>query len=478
MAKITIKELESLTANDAGRILREDGNLAGRISLRKDGVSVSFFYRYRWGDQNKEYACGSWPRKSLTDIRKARNQARALIDEQINPNEQKKTAKAQAHAAANVEAEHATLTVQDLASAWLLDGVARKDGNAELQRRFNKDLFPSLGRTAVNNVSEHDVRALIRTVVNRGAHRQAISFFADLTQMFSWARKRQPWRALLIEGDPTELVNISPLIPANYEAERSRILSPAELLELHNRFQQMTADYDALPAGQKYDGIRPLKKETQLALWISLGTLCRIGELLQAEWKNVDLDHQTWLLPSENVKGTRGKKQDHHVFLSPFALHFFEELKILTGDSQWCFPNKLDDGHVDVKVVSKQVGDRQARFKNRKALSRRCHDDTLVLADGQNGDWTPHDLRRTGATMMQALGVSLDVIDRCQNHVLAGSRVRRHYLHHDYANEKKNAWNLLGDRLSAVLSSTYEHTPDESMLSFPSYYATESLPRS
>ena len=45
MAKITIKELESLTAEDAGRILREDGNLAGRISVRKDGVSVSFFYR-------------------------------------------------------------------------------------------------------------------------------------------------------------------------------------------------------------------------------------------------------------------------------------------------------------------------------------------------------------------------------------------------------------------------------------------------
>ncbi|MGY2680713.1 hypothetical protein ACVWVZ_000047 [Pseudomonas tolaasii] len=56
-------------------------------------------------------------------------------------------------------------------------------------------------------------------------------------------------------------------------------------MELYNRFQQMIADYTALPAGQEYDGIRPLKKETQLALWISLGTLCRIGELLQAEWK-------------------------------------------------------------------------------------------------------------------------------------------------------------------------------------------------
>ncbi len=141
-----------LTAKDAARILREDGNLAGRISVRKDGVSVGFFYRYRWGEQNKEYACGSWPRKSLTDIRKARNQARALIDEQINPNEHKKTAKAQAHAVTNAKAAQEkstkvqTLTVQDLAKAWLLDGVARKDGNAELQRRFNKDLFRHLVR--------------------------------------------------------------------------------------------------------------------------------------------------------------------------------------------------------------------------------------------------------------------------------------------------------------------------------------------
>jgi len=183
-------------------------------------VSVSFFYRYRWGEQNKEYAFGSW------------------------------------------------------------------------------------------------IRALIRTVVNRGAYRQAISFFADLTQMFSWASKRQPWRALLIEGDPTELVDISPLILADYEAERSRILSPAELLELHNRFQQMTADYSALPTGQKYEGIRPLKKETQLTLWISLGTLCRIGELLQAEWKNVDLDQQTWFSPVKTSKAP-GARNRTTMFSSP-----------------------------------------------------------------------------------------------------------------------------------------------------------------
>jgi hypothetical protein len=53
--------------------------------------------------------------------------------------------------------------------------------------------------------------------------------------------------------------------------------------------------------------------------------------------------------------------------------------------------------------------------------------------------------------MMQALGVDPHVIDRCQNHVLPGSKVRRHYLHHDYAEEKRQAWRLLGQRLEMIL---------------------------
>ncbi|VVP26627.1 hypothetical protein PS876_04116 [Pseudomonas fluorescens] len=32
----------------AGRILREDGDLASRIAVHKDGASVSFFYRNWW----------------------------------------------------------------------------------------------------------------------------------------------------------------------------------------------------------------------------------------------------------------------------------------------------------------------------------------------------------------------------------------------------------------------------------------------
>lgn len=102
---------------------------------------------------------------------------------------------------------------------------------------------------------------------------------------------------------------------------------------------------------------------------------------------------------------------------------------------------------------------RQHRLTNRKTLKGRRNDDSLVLARGANGAWTPNDLRRTGATMMQALGVTPEVIDCCQNHVLKGSRVRRHYLTHPYNAEKREAWNRLGLAIDDILKAPSPASP-------------------
>ena len=56
-------------------------------------------------------------------------------------------------------------------------------------------------------------------------------------------------------------------------------------------------------------------------------------------------------------------------------------------------------------------------------------------------------------TPIQQPGAGLDIIDRCKNHVLPGSKVRRHYMHHDCAEEKRAAWAALGARLSAALQT-------------------------
>ena len=48
--------------------------------------------------------------------------------------------------------------------------------------------------------------------------------------------------------------------------------------------------------------------------------------------------------------------------------------------------------------------------------------------------------------MMQELKISRDVINLCQNHVV-GSKVDRSYLHYDFKDEKREAWQMLGKRL-------------------------------
>lgn len=455
--KWTIKELEAIPSSWKGDSLSDGDGLTGTVRATADStISIHFKSAFKWEGKVAWQYCGTWPSSSLESIRAERDQARNLVRQGIDPRAQRKAArienqaKVEAIIADKVKQDAANSTFQQMFDAWLADGVNRKDGNAELRRSFEKDVLPFLGKLPVRDITEHHLRNTLRTMVQREVNRMAVRVYNDLVQLFNWAEKRQPWRGLMLEGNPADLIEIDKLLPNEYDmdGERERTLSFDELRELRSIFERMQTEYDS--AANKRSTVRPLRRESQAALWISLGTTCRIGELLMAEWAHVDLEKGEWFIPKANVKGTTGKKQDQLVFLSAFALRQFKSLHERTGTTSWCFPAKNNESHVCVKTVSKQVGDRQSQFKNRKPLKNRRHDDTLVLANGKNGEWTPHDLRRTAATMMQSLRISLDVIDRCQNHVMKGGRVRRHYLHHNYADEKKQAWQMLGEHLDKV----------------------------
>ncbi|WP_276808020.1 tyrosine-type recombinase/integrase [Castellaniella defragrans] len=463
MSKITVKELEALSADDDGKILREEGGIVGRVRVGARGITVWFRYDAKLNGKKRDYSLGTWPKKPLADIRAERDRIRVVVADGIDPNAAKKAERIQKQQAIEEtirQAEQERIenqTVKDLFDTWLADGVARMDGNAELKRLFGKDVLPVIGKKPLRELTDKDVLTMLRRVLKRGVTRQAVIVYKDVSQMLAWGEKRQPWRGLMADGNPCDLVDMDKLLPADYETERDRVLSPAEIRELHNIFARMDEAY--ANADDRRSAPRPVDQKTRIALWLCLSTMCRIGELLLTRWEHVDFDSGVWFIPAANTKGHRGKKQDQHVFLSDFARRQFQALHDLTGNSPWCFPAKNRTGeetHVCLKSISKQVGDRQVRFKNRsKPLKGRAFDNSLVLADGANGEWTPHDLRRTGASMMQGLGVSLDVIDRCQNHLLAG-RVRRVYLRYDYEAEKTEAWRKLGERLDAILAGGAE----------------------
>jgi integrase len=436
MAKLTNKELEALTEADLGKSVQDDGGLRGRVranSRNKNRVSVTFVFRFRWQGSIRDYPCGTWPADSMPIIRKKRDIASALVSDGKNPIEQKKVenqAQKDATAAKLAEIERLkteSLNVKDLFDAWVTT-TSRNDGGAELKRLFGRDVLPQIGEKPIKSLAEKDFRMLLDAVVKRGANRMAVMLLSDLKQMFRWAEKRQPWKRL-IEDNPVEHLEARRITSDDYDGnERTRTLSIAEIKELAEKLPQ---------AG--------LLKRTETAMWIMLSCCCRIGEIVRARWEHIDLDAATWVIPKENAKN----KVAHTVYLSDFALPYFRQLRVLAGESVWCYPDATGKNHVCIKSTTKQIRDRQLTAQGRKPMKNRSQRADALLLSG--GDWVPHDLRRTGATMMQSLGVMPETIERVLNHV-EPNKLKRTYQTYDYAAEKYEAWRLLGERLSLILN--------------------------
>jgi len=436
MAKLTIKTLEALDLTNMGESVHDGAGLRGRIRANKQskkGVSVTFVYRFRWQNSSLDYPCGTWPADTMPAIRQICDEARLLVKKGVNPIEKKKIdLQAQQDETIAKLAEIASrkiddLTINDLFEEWV-PNTDRKDKGAELRRSFGRDVLPQIGATPIRAIAEKDMRRVLNAVVERGANRLAVMMLADLKQMFRWAEKRRPWKKL-IEDNPVEHLEAKHVSADDYDgAERTHTLSSEDIKELA----------DKLPhAG--------LLKRTEIAMWIMLSCCCRIGEIVKARWEHVDFEARTWTIPKENAKN----KVTHTVYLSDFALSYFRQLQELSNRSAWCYPDASDTTHVCIKSTTKQIRDRQLTAQGRKPMAnrtKRC--DALILA---GGDWVPHDLRRTGATMLQMLGVTPEIIEKVLNHV-EPDKLRRTYQTYDYADEKREAWRLLGERLSLILN--------------------------
>jgi len=435
MGKLTVKQLESLTEQDVGHKLFGGDGLYGRVRSQKAGLVVTFEYRFKQQGKTRTATCGKWPAESLRDIRKKRDAKQALVESGTDPVEKAKADRLQkkVEAAQQIERHNEELarlaaeaaarrTFGDAIEQWeKLELSRRKDGGKEAMRGIQKDVIPVLGKVALVDVKRAMLVDILDGVVERGARVMASHLFGDLRQFFNFAIARE-W----IGAHP--LVGLTKEKIGGHQKERDRYLSEEEIIELNQR----------LPAAN-------LLRTTELAIWVMLSTCCRVGELSQAQWEDIDLEQGEWFIPAGNSKNAK----DHTVFFSDFAKRQFQELRAITGDGAWCLPSRDGKRHICLKSIAKQIKDRVRD----EPLSNRTKATGALLLPG--GGWTPHDLRRTGATMMGELGVMGEVIERCLNHV-KGNKLKRIYQRHELKAEQREAWRLLGDRL-ALLQSADAH---------------------
>lgn len=433
--KLTQKTLESLTPEQQGKKLSDGDNLRGKVRVSKAGkVSVFFVWRYTIDGKTREFYCGTWPDSTLGDIRKARTAAEARKNQGEDPAleiklvRMKKRIEEEEKSAGLHEREFALgaylarPALLDVYKRWLATGTGRKD-TAELQRAFAKDVLPTLGSMAIADITRAHVVGVLDAILARGARRLASRTLSELRQLFGFAIDRD-----YLENDPTHRLSKEKI--CGKETERARVLTEDELIALARQ----------LPAANLY---RP----TEIAVWLMLATACRIGELVAARWDELDLKRRTWRIPA--TKNGR----PHDVFLSRFAVGQLEALRCLHPDTPWLYPRrpvgdrdsvKDDPGPLDPKAITRQISDRQ---RAGGPLAKRAKDVTTLRLPG--GTWTPHDLRRTAATLMGDLGVRPDVIERCLNHV-EPNRIARTYQRQKLLDEQAEAWRVLGERLDLL----------------------------
>jgi integrase len=397
MGLITVQELKALTPDRDGERVAMGGSMYGTVRAGSDGaVSVHVVWRYRFDAKVRQIRLGTWRNKggeSLKALRDKRDTYAGEVKSGVDPIDRRATdrlrdaADAEAARQAQVDrlqalaAASARMTVRELFELWQKVHLGkRKDGGAEALRAFEKDVFPHIGSMAAKDVRKADVLRIIDDMTARGVTRMTKRVLSDLRQMFGLAVDRE-----IVETDPTARIKKKDI---GHDTERERVLSERELVKL----------FEKLPDSGLTD-------TAQLALKIQLATITRIGEVSAARWDQVDLERRVWILPNTKT----GKP--HRVHISDFALTQFQALQAITGAAPWLFPNSKLSGPIDSKTFTKQVADRQ---REDKPMTRRTKQiDSLALEGGQ---WRPHDLRRTGATMMALLGVLPDVVDRCLNH--------------------------------------------------------------
>lgn len=444
MGNLTDLKCKSARADSKDEFLTDGGGLNLRVRPGRNTVKVWLFrYQSLSGSGSRWFEIGTYPDISLAEARaqasSLKSKRRAGIDPNDEKNAAKTAAKATAEAAARqIETEASRITVAKLYERWAAVDLARhRDNGAYVKDQMSRHVLPNLGNLFAEDVRKGHITEITDKLLASGKDRTAKVAFGHMRQMFRFAVDRD-----FLEVDPTASIRKAKI--GGKDTERDRVLSEAEIRELSGKIVSAR-----------------LLPSTEAAVWLALSTACRIGELLTARWDNLDLDAGVWKIPlTKNGK-------PHTVHLSQFSVGLFEEIKTAAEAEQkakeksglpvkpliWIFPDRTDSKSVCVKTVSKQLADRQKIAapgeRKGKPMSRRSSKvDALLLPGGQ---WRPHDLRRTAATMMVALGVLPEVAERCLNHV-EENKVKRIYQRHSYEKEMREAWQILGERLALLTS--------------------------
>jgi len=271
------------------------------------------------------------------------------------------------------EPADAALTVGDLADEFSKRYLQRERKHPrEAELVIEGNILRYWRHRPTKSITRRDGVLLLDRVVDRNAPVMANRVAALLSQMFRFGVERG-----MLEASPL----VSMPRPGGTERSRRRKLDEREVRVFWKKLTRSR-----------------LTAEVRLALKLILVTAQRPGEVALAAWTEFDLQRRIWTIPAERSKNG----QQHEVPLSELALTLIRHLRRRFGETRYLIPSRCwrarDGAPITVRALSQGIRDRRKYFSL--------------------PDFTPHDLRRTAASLMTASGVPRLHVEKVLNHTI------------------------------------------------------------
>ena len=380
------------------------------VGKEADGGGLNFqggkYWRlsYRFAGKQKTLALGVYPAVSLKAARQARDAARELLAQGIDPGEKKKADKEE-ELRLKREQEHTFRTVaMEYYQRKLTD--KREHYKKQTLSRLENQIFPFMGDIPVSQLRPAHILAGLREVEERGAIDMAHRLASLIRQVCRYAVA-----AGYAEFNAASELTAA-MMPKPKATPRAAILNPQKI-------GQLLRDIDEYPCSMS----------VRYALKLMPYLFVRSQELRNARWGEFDFENALWHIPAERMK----MKSAHIVPLAGQVLSLLKELR--QARREWG-----DD--TDLLFPSPQ--------SNTRAISDMGLLNALRRMGYEREEMCIHGFRSIASTLLNESGkYRAEVIEAALAHA-ERNQVRAAYNRAEYLEERRVLMQDWADRVDAM----------------------------
>lgn len=380
---LTDKKLKSLKPEDKlYKVADRDGLY---VAVTKTG-SISFRYDYRFNGRRETITFGRYSDDGITlaEAREMLIDAKKTLNAGISPASQKRD---------GINKRKEGTVLKDHTVKYLKETRFANTTRAMKEAIARNEIYPTLGKLQLEEITTQKVRALCEKIKDRGARATALQVREIISSVFSYVIDRG-----YEITNPVDSIKASSI--ATFEA-RERAMSPKEIGIFFNELE----NYSCYPT-------------LKLAVKFVLLTMVRKSEFTNATWDEIDFEERQWVIPKERMK----RRRSHVIYLSDQAMDIVTGFKVCAMGSDYIIPGRYDIKKPLSNAALNNVIDGTIKRINKKGV--------------EFDPVTVHDLRRTASTLLHEAGFNSDWIEKSLAHEQGG--VRAVYNKAEYAEQRRD----------------------------------------